>query len=172
MRNVKLIFGLVDRANELLAKLFSWSIVLLVLTMTYEVISRYVFGAPTLWSYDVSYFLSSLMIMMGMAYTLRIKGHVNIDIVYSRFSPRARALLDVVFALILFFPLFVLIMAAMIPHVMFSWRIEERSWVGTWLPIIYPYKTWVAVGVGMLLVQGTVEFLRNLYVAITGGERP
>jgi len=172
LQTVKRIFGAVDRANEVLAKLFSWAMLLLVLTMTYEVIARYGFGSPTLWSYDVSYFLSSLMVMLGMAYTLRIRGHVRIDIFYSRFSPRMKALTDVIFALVLFFPLLFLLTKAMVPHVMFSWAQQERSWVGTWLPIVYPYKTWVTAGVLLLLLQGAVEFVRDLYVAITGGERP
>ncbi len=172
MQIVKRLFAAVDKANEFLAKMFSWAMFLLVLTMTYEVIARYAFDSPTLWSYDVSYFLSSLVIMLGMAYTLRIGGHVRIDIFYNRFSPRMKALSDVVFALLLFFPLMILLTSALVPHVRFSWAQEERSWVGTWLPIIYPYKTWVTAGVVLLLVQGTVEFLRNLYVAVTGGERP
>jgi len=172
LRIAKVFFNAVDKVNEFFAKLFAWALFLLVLTMTYEVVSRYGFGRPTLWSYDVSYFLSSLMVMMGMAYTLRIKGHVRIDIFYNKFSARLKALTDVIFTLIFFFPLLYLMIAAMIPHVMFSWAQEERSWVGTWLPIIYPYKTWVTVGAVLLFVQGTVEFLRDLYVVITGGDRP
>lgn len=172
MQVVKSIFGAVDKVNEFLAKLFAWTMLLLVLTMTFEVISRYGFGRPTLWSFDVSYFLSSMMIMLGMAYTWRIRSHVRIDIFYSKYSPRIKALTDVIFALLLFFPLLILLTGAMVPHVMFSWAQEERSWVGTWLPIIYPYKTWVTAGVILLLLQGTVEFIRDLYVAITGGERP
>ena len=172
MRILKLIFSAVDKANEFLAKLFAWAMFLLVLTMTFEVVSRYGFGKPTLWSYDMSYFLSSLVVMMGMAYTMRIKGHVNIDILYNRLSPRMKAAADVIFALILFFPLWYLITQAMFAHVRFAWAMKERSWVGTWLPVVYPYKTWVAVGIVMLFAQGCVEFIRNLYVAITGGERP
>lgn len=164
--------GVVDKANEVIAKAFSWGMLLLVVTMTYEVVSRYGFSRPTIWSYDVSYFLSSLVIMMGMAYTLRIKGHVNIDIFYCRCSPRVKAILDVFFALLLFFPLWFLMSRVMFTHVQFSWAMKEKSWVGTWLPIIYPFKTWVTIGVIMLLLQGTAEFIRDLYVAITGGERP
>jgi len=172
LRIAVLVFRAVDRINEFLAKLFSWAMYLLVFTMVYEVISRYGFGRPTIWSYDVSYFLSSLVVMIGLAYTLSIKGHVRIDIFYHKFSSRMKALADVIFTLAFFFPLLYLLMSAMIPHVMFSWAQGERSWIGTWLPIIYPFKTWVMVGFGLLLIQGTVEFLRDLYVLITGGERP
>ncbi|KKM11159.1 hypothetical protein SY88_09965 [Clostridiales bacterium PH28_bin88] len=166
------VLGAIDKTNEWLAKIASWSMVLLVFTMTYEVVSRYVFRAPTIWSYDMSYFLSSIMLMFGMAYTLKVKGHVNIDIFYGRLSGRGKAVLDVIFALLLFFPLWVLMVKAMIPHVIFAWKMHEKSWVGTWLPAVYPFKTWVTVGTITLLLQGTAEFIRDLTVAVTGGERP
>jgi len=169
---LKTILSAVDRCNEIVAKIFAWAMVALVLTMSYEVVSRYVFGKPTLWSYDVSYFLGSMTLMLGMAYTLQVKGHVSIDIIYNRFSPRGRALLYVIFALTLFFPLWILMVKAMVPHTIFSWNSRETSWVGTWQPIIYPFKTWITLGVVMLLLQGVAEFIRDLYVLITGGERP
>ncbi len=171
MQKMKAILGTIDKVNEILAKSCAWAMFLLVLTMTYEVIARYVFQSPTIWSYDLSYFLSSLAIMMGMAYTLKNKGHVNIDIFYGRLSPRGKAKVNVLFTLLLFFPLWVLMSSAMIEHVQFAWGMRERSWVGSWLPIIYPFKTWVTIGVIMLLLQGTVEFIRDLHITITGGER-
>lgn len=169
---LKTVLGIIDRANEIVAKTFAWALVLLVLTMAYEVVSRYVFNSPTLWSYDLSYFLGSMTLILGMAYTLRIKGHVSIDIIYNRFTPRVRALLDVIFALVLFFPLWILMVKAMIPHLIFSWAKHETSWVGTWQPVIYPFKTWITLGTVMLLLQGTAEFIRDLAVLVTGGERP
>ncbi len=172
MSTLKILLSAIDRFNEKVARISAWAMLALVLTMTYEVIARYVFSSPTLWSYDLSYFLGSLALMLGMAYTLKIKGHVNIDIIYNRFPPRVRALLYVIFALMLFFPLWGLMVGAMIPHMLFSWAAQEKSWVGSWQPIIYPFKTWVTLGAAMLLLQGIAEFIRDLVVLITGGERP
>ncbi|MFZ5642049.1 MAG: TRAP transporter small permease subunit [Bacillota bacterium] len=172
MITLKRILSAIDKFNEVVAKIFAWAMLALVLTMAYEVVARYVFNAPTLWSYDVSYFLGSLTLMLGMAYTLRIKGHVSIDIIYNRFSPRVRALLYVIFALFLFFPLWAMMVGVMIPHMMFSWAAQEKSWVGTWQPVIFPFKTWLTLGATMLLLQGIAEFIRDFVVLVKGGERP
>lgn len=172
MNSLKTVLSTIDRFNEMVARIFSWAMLALVLTMAYEVVARYVFNAPTLWSYDLSYFLGSLTLMLGMAYTLRVKGHVSIDIFYSRFSPRVQALLYVIFALLLFFPLWGIMVSVMIPHMMFSWAEQEKSWVGTWQPIIYPFKTWITLGAIMLLLQGIAEFIRDLVVLVKGGDRP
>jgi len=169
---LKAVLNVIDKFNEIVAKIFAWAMLLLTLTMTYEVVVRYGFDSPTIWSYDVSYMLGSMVLMFGMAYTLKIKGHVSIDIIFNRFSPRVQALLYVIFALTLFYPLWGMMVKVMIPHTLFSWARHERSWVGTWQPIVYPFKTWVTVGTVMLFLQGTAEFIRDLVVLITGGERP
>ena len=172
MSILKTVLGFIDKVNEVIAKIFSWAMLLLVFTMTYEVVARYGFNSPTLWSYDLSYFLGSMTLMLGMAYTLKIKGHVYIDIIYEKFPKRVQALLYVIFALLLFFPLWGMMVKVMIPHTIFSWANQERSWVGSWQPIVYPFKTWITVGVIMLFFQGLAEFIRDLTVLITGGERP
>jgi TRAP-type mannitol/chloroaromatic compound transport system permease small subunit len=172
LKQLLAVFGIVDKMNEFIAKLFSWSIVVLVLTMTYEVIMRYGFNKPTAWNFDMAYFLSSILLMAGMAYTMKIKGHVNIDIFYGNFPQRVKALLDIIFALILFFPMWYLIIKVMFPNVIFSYNMAERSTWGMWLPIIWPFKGWVLIGTIMLLVQGIVEFLRDVIWVIKGGERP
>lgn len=169
---MKTLLGAVDRFNEKVAKLSAWAMLLLVLTMTYEVVSRYVFGHPTLWSYDVSYMLGSITIIMGMAYTLKIKGHVSIDIFFNKMPRRIQALLYVIFSLTLFFLLWGLMVKVMLPHVMMSFATHERSWIGTWQPIVYPFKAWVTIGTIMLLIQGIAELIRDFYVLVTGGERP
>lgn len=166
------VFNYVDKFHEFVAKITSWLILILIFTMTFEVGSRYLFGNPTIWSYDLSYFLSSLFLMFGMAYTLSIKGHVNIDIFYGSFPPRVKATFDIVFALLLFFPMWYLIIELMIPHVVFSIDMNERSSFGSWFPIIWPYKLWILTGLIMLFIQGLVEFIRDMIWLIKGGERP
>src|SRR3989338_7131879 len=45
----------IDTFSEWSGKAFAWMIVPLVLALTYEVVARYGFDAPTIWAYDVSY---------------------------------------------------------------------------------------------------------------------
>lgn len=170
MRVLKSAIRVIDRVNAVIASIASWAVVALVLSMTYEVVARYVFRSPTLWSYDVSYFLNSFMVMMGAAYTLSLKGHVNVDVIYGRLSPRGRALLDLIFSFLLFFPLWVPLLRTMLPHLQYSWSTGERALTGTWLPPIYPFKTWVWVGIALLTIQGVAEVLRCL-ITLFGREQ-
>lgn len=52
----------------------------------------------------MSYFLSSFLIIMAMAYTLQTKNHVNIDIFYNKFSRKTQLILSIIFTLVFFFP--------------------------------------------------------------------
>ncbi len=152
--------------SALVGKVFAVAVILLVLVMSYEVVMRYLFNRPTLWAYDVSYFLTSMVVILGAAYTLQTKGHVSVDIFYERFPPRLKALVDVILYLVLFFTLWLLIINVMLPHVQTSWARGERAATGIWVPPIYPFKTWVLAGVILLALQGVAEFLRALFVLV------
>ena len=51
----------------------------LVGAVAYEVIARYVFHAPTVWSYDVTYMLYGALFMLGAAYALHKGAHIRTD---------------------------------------------------------------------------------------------
>lgn len=167
---VKAILRSIDRINELVTRGCIWFVIALVLTLVFEVVMRYILKSPTLWSYDMSYMLGSLFLILGMGYTFQVKGHVNVDIIVEKLSSRKRALLSVIFMLCVFFPLWLYFLYNLVPHLKMSWAIRERAAVGTWLPPFYPFKTWVFVGVSLLALQGIAEFIRDLLVVLGRGD--
>jgi len=54
---LRLFLKFVDKTSEMAGKLFAWLIVFLVVGLMYEVIARYAFNAPTIWSYDITYMI-------------------------------------------------------------------------------------------------------------------
>lgn len=159
----------VNKCNEYIAKGFSFLIFLLILTLSYEVVARYAFNQPTQWSFDATYFLSSLVLVLGMAYTWQIDGHVSVDLISNKLPRRVNAAFKVVFILGLFYLCWFQIFRVMLPHLQSSWALKERSMTG-FMPPIYPYKTWIFAGVVLLLLQGVVEIIKALHVLITGEE--
>jgi len=159
---------LIDGISEWTGRGISWVVLVLTVVMGYEVFMRYVLDAPTKWAYDISYMLGGTFFLMGASYTLRMKAHVRIDIFYNQFPPRVQALIDVIFSLIFFFPLWVGLFCKLIPYVCLSWKIAERSLESYWRPPIYPFKTVMPIGVFLLILQGTAEFIRSLFVLTKG----
>ena len=66
-----------DRLSAAFGKAFAWLIVLMTFGMSYEVLVRYAFNAPTPWALDVSFIMYGTLFMMGGAYTLSRGGHVR-----------------------------------------------------------------------------------------------
>lgn len=166
---IKLLVRIINAVTAAIARTMSYLIFLLILTLTYEVVARYGFNAPTQWSFDATYFLASLILILGMAYTWQEKGHVSVDLISARLPRRVNAGIQAVFIIGLFFFCWFNIFQVMLPHLQSSWALKERSMTG-FMPPIYPYKTWIFVGVILLLLQGIVEFIKEVRVLLTGDE--
>ena len=69
--------------------------------LTYEVVARYLFNAPTVWAYDMTFMLYGTFFMLGSAYTLMRKGHIRTDTFYANWSPRVQGAVDAVCYVIL-----------------------------------------------------------------------
>ena len=105
---------------------------------------------------------------IGLIYKVDIDDsrHVKIDMLYEKFSPRRRALLDSI--TFLFFALYIGMM--LWATTKYAWRsvaILEMS-DSPWRPPLWPMKVFLAVGVFLILLQGIAKFIRDLHFALTG----
>lgn len=158
--------GVIDRINEWVAKAVAFFVPLLILELVYDTIARYVFNAPTEWSYDISYMLYGAIFMLGSAYTLRIDRHVRIESIYSRLSTRGKAIIDGICYLLLFFPSMSSLLYFGSKFAIKSWKMLEMGGESMWQPPIYPFKTVLPLSALMLLLQGIVQFIRCVKTAM------
>src|SRR5678815_734537 len=82
IRTVQSIDKFTDRTGVWVA----WLNIPLVLAVAWEVIARYFFHAPTIWSFDVTYMLYGTIFMLGAAYALHKGAHIRTDFFYDRWS--------------------------------------------------------------------------------------
>ncbi len=160
-RSVKAL-DFLDFICERVSKITMWVFIALMLTMTYEVVMRYIFRSPTMWSYDMTYLLNSISVVFGMAWVYKIKGHVKVDIIYNRYSEKMRNIMDLIFVPLLFLIPWAFILYRMMLHVMNSIAIREVAITGTLMPPIYPFKTWLFVGFLLLFLQVLSEYIRQI----------
>jgi len=158
----------IDAIAEWSGRVFAWLIIPLVASLTYEVIARYAFNAPTIWAYDLSYMLYGAHFMLGAGYTLLKGGHIRTDIFYQNWSPRTQGKVDALLYLLLFFPgmLFFFWMGGQ--EFWQAWSIGERSDASPWRPILYPLKATLPLGALLLLVQGVSELIKSGHLALRG----
>jgi TRAP-type mannitol/chloroaromatic compound transport system permease small subunit len=160
----------VDRFTDLTGMVFSWLAIPLVLAVTYEVIARYVFNAPTVWAYDVTYMTYGALFMLGAAYALRKGAHIRTDFFWEKFSTRKKGMIDSISYLLFFFPSLAMLLVISFDEAIYAWQIGETSDQTPWRPALWPFKAVIPAACLLLLVQGVSEFLKSLYMARTGVE--
>lgn len=168
MGKVSYFTHLIDTVNEWVGKIVSYLILFMMAIMVFEVGARYVFLSPTIWAHETSSFLFGVGVMLGGGYTLLYREHVNMDIIYNRFSLRSRATVDLITS-ILFFSFCI---ALIWKGAEWAWRsllLLEASYT-VWAPPFYPIKLMIPIGGSLLLLQGLAKFIRDLTTAIRRGK--
>src|SRR6187401_1556487 len=95
---------IIDRFSDVTGRLIALAMLLLVVIITYEVVVRYLFNAPTVWVFEASNMLNGSSFMLGCAYALYKGAHVRTDIYWEKFSERKKGIIDLISYLVLFFP--------------------------------------------------------------------
>ena len=149
-------------------KLVAWIVIPNVLALVYEFAARYLLGRPTIWSYEITYFLYGSHFLLGAAYTLHLKSHIRIDIFYQHIRPRGQAIIDTIGYLVFFFPVMLILIYAGTEFVIQSFEMGEKSGLSPWRPILYPFKAVVVFAIFLLFLQGIAEFIRSASLGIRG----
>jgi TRAP-type mannitol/chloroaromatic compound transport system permease small subunit len=159
-------FGFVDRTNNLIGKAVSMLIVPMILVLLWEVVSRYLFDRPTLWAYESLRYIWGAHFLLVGGYVLLNKAHVNVDILHMRFPLRFRALVDVLTSAYFYFFYVILLWKGMemTGDSIIAW---ELSWTPLHAPLA-PLKALVPLGAFLILLQGLVKSIRDIFIAITG----
>lgn len=168
MRSIKFALRTVDRLSEGIGLLVSVLMPAMVVVLAIEVVARYVFNSPTIWAYDTAIFMFGYTGLLGGAYALKRKEHINVDLFYARLSPRGKAVLDVITGLLFFF-----FMALV---VVYGWTSAIEAIKGgeatatLWGPPIGHFKLMIPIGAALLILQGLANWIRSLYLAATNRE--
>jgi TRAP-type mannitol/chloroaromatic compound transport system permease small subunit len=85
----------IDRINVWAGQVASFIILALIGAVMYEVVSRYLFNAPTKWSSEISQYLQAGAVLLGGGYCLVSDGHVRVDILHGKFKPRTRNVVEI-----------------------------------------------------------------------------
>ena len=164
------ILRLIDRLSGGFGVLGAIIIAPLVLATVYEVFSRYLFNAPTIWAYEIAYMAMGTNFLLGAAVTLRDRGHIRIDLLYARWTPRTQALIDIIGYLCLFLPVAWWLSWGLWKYAYHAFLSGETSGDSAWNPVIWPFRMVFFAGFLLLALQGTAELIRAYYLFTGRGE--
>lgn len=150
---------LVERFNWLLGRAAMYSLLALMAVLLYGAVMRGV-GTPPIWTDEMSQFLLMGYFMIGGAYALQMGSAVRMDLLYSRWSDKGRALVDILTIGTLLFYLGVLLWGGW-ESLQYALEYDERR-RGLWRPYMAPIKAVMVLGILMMLLQCTAFLIRDI----------
>lgn len=133
--------GVVDRPNRWLGVLTGVLVTVMVLVVFGQTVARYVFSVGAIWVQESSVWMHATVFMLGAAYAMGVGAHVRIDIFSRRYSPRGKAVMELMGAGVFAAPFIWFIWTRSTPFVQRSWRMGESSAEVGGLPGLFLLKT-------------------------------
>lgn len=131
----------------------------LLLSLIYEVVARYAFNAPTIWSYDMAGFLTGTLFILACARCQRDNENIRIDAFVQRMSGRSRGIAEAIFIAFLLVPTLSIITYASLRRAYFAVVTREVDGISPWGPVVWPFFCAVALALVALWLQSIVSLI-------------
>jgi TRAP-type mannitol/chloroaromatic compound transport system permease small subunit len=146
----------IDRFIDAVGRVTAWSSFALALVMGGNVLLRYGFNTGSVWSQELEWHLLAPLVLFGMTYALQKGDHVRVDVLYARYPPRAKAVVDLVAAL-LAVAVAGFIIRYSIAYVQQSYAIGEISADPGGLTHRWVLKAFIPLGFAVFAVQAAAQ---------------
>ena len=158
----------VDRLNRFIGDYVGYLMLPMIFVICWELISRKFFNKPTIWAMEMTWMIFAVYIIWSGGPSLLAKAQMRMDSLYNKWKPRTQACIDMAT-----FVCGLLFCAALtykaFDNAFASWSVREVSNTPFGQPL-YHLRMVVAVGTVFLLLQTISDFIRNLWLVITGEE--
>lgn len=136
----------------------------------YEVVSRYIFDAPTIWAHQASYLMFGMQYLLAGGFALLHGDHVRVDVVYIKLPTRGQIGMDI-FTSIFFF-IFSVALAGSCWRFFFDSLDMREVTEETWQVQFYPVKAMMVLGAILLTLAGISKLIKDvqLFVRSAGGQ--
>lgn len=160
---IRMFVRYVDLINRTIGRVAMQLIFVLAAMLLYSTGSRLFFGVPVNWVLEMSQFILSAYYLLGGAYSLQLNAHVRMDLFYSRWSPRQKAIADAFTILFVIFYLGVLLFGGWSSSE-YAITYQQKNYT-SWAPLLWPIKVAMTIGIFLMLLQAISTFFKDLAVA-------
>jgi len=161
-KGIRAFVRVVDAFNRRVGRFAMYLIFAMLAVLLYSSISK-TFFTPSIWTLESAQFLMVAYFLLGGAYSMQLDAHVRMDLAYSAWSPRTRAVVDAITVLMLIFYLVMLLIGG-ISSTEYAIEYKETSY-SAWSPHMAPIKIVMCFGIALMLLQAVATFFKDLYAA-------
>jgi TRAP-type mannitol/chloroaromatic compound transport system permease small subunit len=162
-RPIKAYVRSVDAVNRTVGRIVMWLIFAMMGILLLSSGSRTFFDTSYVWVVEMAQFVMTGYYVLGGGYSMQLDSHVRMDLLYSHWTPRTRALVDVVTAGFMLFYLAVLL-AGGISSTQYALEYGQKNY-SSWAPPLAPIKIVMVIGIVLMLLQVIAAFFRDLATA-------
>ena len=153
-----------DKFADAIGYFTAFIMVIMILNVSYDVIMRYFFNAGSIAMQEMEWHLFSVIILLGISYTLKEDGHVRVDLIYDRLTNKKKAKINMVGVALFILPVALLIGVESIPYVLESFNSNEKSGDPGGLEYRWIVKSLIPLSFFLLIITAIGFFIKNLNI--------
>ncbi|TLP39292.1 TRAP transporter small permease subunit [Arcobacter arenosus] len=153
-----------DKFADIIGLVTAFAMVLMILNVFYDVVMRYFFKSGSIAMQEMEWHLFSVIILIGISYTLKEDGHVRVDLVYDRLSPRKKAMINMFGAIVFILPISILVGIDSLAPVREALNTMEGSGDPGGLPYRWIVKALIPLSFLLLIITTIGFFIKNLNI--------
>jgi TRAP-type mannitol/chloroaromatic compound transport system permease small subunit len=150
----------IDRVITAVERVFNWIWLLLIVLIVVNVALRYLIGTNYIAMEELQWHLYAIGFMFGLGYAVDLDGHVRVDVIAERWSPRTRAWIELFGLLLLLAPFIWIVISSAIPFVTRAYALNEVSAAPGGLPYRWAIKAVIILAFVYLALAALSRFLR------------
>lgn len=131
--------------------------------LLFSSLSRTFFNISYIWIVEMAQFTMAAYYLLGGGYSMQLDSHVRMDLLYSRWSPKGRAVADCITAIFLIFYLVFLFIGG-ISSTQYALQYGQVNY-SAWAPPLAPIKIIMTIGIALMLLQAVATFFKDLAAA-------
>jgi len=164
---IRMLVNFIDAISEWSGRIFSWLVVAIISLSLFEVFTRRFLGKPTIWTHEVISYLFCGVVLLTIGYTLKHKAHANVDILYEKFSPKTKAIIDLITYALFLVTFTIVVLYEGTRFAAISWSMMERT-PSAFNFYIFPAKTLLPVGFFFVTLQMISDIIKNIVFLAKG----
>ncbi len=153
-----------DKTADIIGNICAIATILMMINVFLDVVLRYFFKTGSIALQELEWHFFSIVMLLGITYTLKEDSHVRVDIFYDKFFPKKKALINIIGTIVFLLPITLLIATNSIDYAIESFTSGETSGDPGGLPFRWIIKSLIPLSFWILSFYSVGFIIKNINI--------